>query len=103
VSDNNLEMRPIDVRRGRRTHGHALVVMLAYRVIKTLNMRWRALDLTVEEGITQLTTLCATKIHIEGKAPSTAPKTSRRTPAPARRRPCPASRYAAEQRRRCNH
>lgn len=65
----HLEMRPIYVRRESRTRGHAFVVMLAYLLIKTLNQRWRSLNLTVEEGIKQLATLCLTEIHIKGKAP----------------------------------
>jgi len=42
--------------------GHALVVMLAYRIIKELAQYWHALDLTVAEGIKELDALCVTEI-----------------------------------------
>jgi len=65
----HLEMRPIYVRRATRTRGHAFVVMLAYRIIQALAARWQSLDITVEEGLDQLATLCVTEVHIAGKAP----------------------------------
>jgi len=59
-----LEMRPIHVRREESTRGHALVVMLAYRLARELSVRWRSLDLTVQEGVDQLSTLCATEVLV---------------------------------------
>jgi len=59
-----LELRPIYVRLASRTRGHALVVMLAYRMIRELSQRWREFDLTVEEGIKNLTTLCTMEVQI---------------------------------------
>ncbi|MCX6880513.1 MAG: IS1634 family transposase [Verrucomicrobia bacterium] len=63
-----LEMRPIHVRCEASTRGHALVVMLAYILVRELARRWIDLDLTVEEGINQLATLCVTEIISDGKA-----------------------------------
>jgi hypothetical protein len=60
----HLEMRPLYVRLESRTRGHALVVMLAYLLIHTLAQRWRHLDLTVQEGLDQLATLCLTEVQI---------------------------------------
>lgn len=57
-----LEMRPLHVRKAESTRGHALVVMLAYRMVKELARCWVDLDLTVGEGIKQLSTLCVTEI-----------------------------------------
>ena len=62
-----LEMRPVHVRLATRTRGHALVVMLGYLIVQELARRWRDMDLTVEEGIRQLTTLCATELHVNGQ------------------------------------
>jgi transposase len=62
-----LEMRPIHVRCEASTRGHALVVMLAYILVRELAHRWIDLDLTVEEGINQLATLCVTDIISAGK------------------------------------
>jgi len=63
----HLEMRPWHVRLERNTRGHALVVMLAYLIVRHLRQAWADLDLTVEEGLEQLTTLCATEILVKGK------------------------------------
>jgi len=60
-----LEMRPIHVRLATRTRGHALVVMLAYRIIKELADRWEGLNITVGEGIKELATLCANEVSVE--------------------------------------
>jgi transposase len=62
-----LEMRPIHVRLEERTRGHAFVVMLAYRITQELAKRWSHLNLTVQEGISQLSTLCAEEVIINGK------------------------------------
>jgi transposase len=61
-----LEMRPINVRLASRTKGHVFVVMLAYKIVQELAKRWRSIDLTVEEGIKELSTLCAIEIEING-------------------------------------
>jgi len=63
-----LEMRPIHVRCEASTRGHALVVMLAYILVRELAHRWIDLDLTVEEGLDQLATLCVTEIISAGKS-----------------------------------
>ena len=62
-----LEMRPIHVRLKDRTRGHAFVVMLAYLLVRELAERWRDLDVTVQEGIDMLSTLCATQVIVKGK------------------------------------
>ena len=61
-----LELRPLHVRLAGRTRAHAFVVMLAYRIIQELSKRWSELDLTVAEGISELATLCATEVLIDG-------------------------------------
>jgi len=62
----HLEMRPVNVRLADRTRAHAFVVMLAYRIVQELAARWREIDLTVEEGIKELTTLCADEVLVQG-------------------------------------
>ncbi len=61
-----LEMRPIHVRLDERTRGHALAVMLAYRLVAELAQRWASLNETVEEAIGELSTLCAHEVWIDG-------------------------------------
>lgn len=63
----HLEVRPVFVRTERNTRGHVLVIMLAYMIVRALQNKWKELDLTVEEGIKQLTTLCSMKIEIKGQ------------------------------------
>ena len=65
----HLELRPVYVRRESRTRGHALVVMLAYRLVQELRQRWSSLDCTVEEGIAQLSTLTLITITVQGVEP----------------------------------
>jgi hypothetical protein len=62
----HLEARPIYVRTAEHTRGHVLVVMLAYLIRRDLSQAWTSLDLTVEEGLNQLQTLCSTEINIDG-------------------------------------
>jgi hypothetical protein len=62
----HLETRPIYVRTAEHTRGHVLVVMLAYLIRRELSQAWILLDLTVEEGLHQLQTLCSTEINIDG-------------------------------------
>ena len=62
-------MRPIDVHLEKRTRAHALVVMLAYHIIKELRACWQPLHITVEEGITELSHPCSTEVHMQGQRP----------------------------------
>ncbi len=62
-----LEMRPVYVRLESRTRGHALVVMPAYMLARSLADCWRGLDVTVEEGPSELKELCMTQVWVRGK------------------------------------
>jgi transposase len=61
-----LELRPIHVRLATRRRGHAFVVMVAYRIVKELSLRWQSMNLTVQEGLDELATLCATQLLVDG-------------------------------------
>jgi transposase len=61
-----LEMRPVHVRLEASTRGHVLVVMLAHRLIQELQRCWAQENLTVEEGINQLSSLCVTEVLVNG-------------------------------------
>ena len=54
----HLKVRPVFVRTEANTRGHVLVVMLAYLIVRELKRCWAKMDLTVEEGLTQLASLC---------------------------------------------
>jgi Transposase DDE domain len=58
----HLEVRPIFLRLEARTRAHAFVVMLAYQIIRYLASCWHAFDVTVEEGLHALTTLCLIEV-----------------------------------------
>jgi hypothetical protein len=62
-------VRPIFLRLEERTRAHALVVMLAYQIIRYLASCWSAFDVTVEEGLHALTTLCLVEV-VPQHAPS---------------------------------
>ena len=50
-----------------RTRGHVLVVMPAYRIVRELARRCNQINLTVEEDIHELTTLCAIEMLVESQ------------------------------------
>src|SRR5499433_722505 len=58
----HLEVRPIFLRLEARTRAHAFVVMLAYQIIQYLACCWGPLDVTVEEGLHALATLCLIEV-----------------------------------------
>lgn len=61
-----LEMRPVHVRLESSTRGHVLVVMLAHRLIQELQRCWATENLTVEEGLQELSSLCVTEVVVNG-------------------------------------
>lgn len=61
----HLETRPIYVRTAEHTRGHVLVVMLAYLIRRELSRAWTALDVTIEEGLQLLQTLCSMEVKVE--------------------------------------
>lgn len=60
----HLELRPIYVRSEKSTRGHVFVVMLAYLIRRELERAWAPFDLTVEEGLDALKTLCAMTLRL---------------------------------------
>ncbi len=60
----HLEVRPVYVRTEASTRGHVLVVMLAYLIVRELRKLWAGIDLTVEEGLSQLACLCSVKMRV---------------------------------------
>jgi len=66
----HLEVRPLFLRLEARTRAHAFVVMLAYQIIQYLTSCWSNFDLTVEEGLQALTTLCLVEVTPKNAASS---------------------------------
>ncbi|MGA7279723.1 MAG: IS1634 family transposase, partial [Desulfocapsaceae bacterium] len=66
MKTGHLEVRPIYVRKESRTRGHVFIVMLSYILRRRLASAWRAIDIKVEEGLKQLSSLCAVETEIDG-------------------------------------
>jgi hypothetical protein len=62
-----LEVRPVYVQTEKNTRGHVLVVMLAYIIVRILRGAWQELDLKVEEGLSQLSTLCSMEMKVKNQ------------------------------------
>lgn len=62
-----LELRPIFLRLEDRTRAHAFVVMLAYKIVRRLATAWAQLNLTVQEGVSELASLCLQTVSVNEK------------------------------------
>ncbi len=56
------------MRLATRTRGYLFVLMLGYLLVQELSRCWRSLDITVQEGLDELTTLCTTQVVVKGKS-----------------------------------
>lgn len=61
-----LETRPIYVQKEKRTRGHVFVVMLAYCIVRELKKLWKEINITVEEGMNELNSVCGIDMSIRG-------------------------------------
>lgn len=64
----HLEICPLYVRTEESTRAHGLVVMLAYKIVRELRRVWSSLDVTMEEGLRPLETLCSMEIVVKDQA-----------------------------------
>lgn len=64
-----LELRPIHVRLESRTRGHALVVMLAYRIAQELANRWSQQNCTVQEALNSLALVTTQEVTLNNAPP----------------------------------
>ena len=60
-----LEIRPLYLRNELRTRGHVFAVMLSFMIEKYLREKWRDLNVTVKEGIGELSSINSIKVHVE--------------------------------------
>ncbi len=58
-----LEMRGIFVRKASRTKAHVFIVMLSYMIAYKLRRHWHEVEVTVEEGINELSSIHAIEVH----------------------------------------
>lgn len=59
-----LHIRGIFVRKANRTRAHVFTIMLAYLIAYQLRRLWQKIEVTIEEGIDELSSLCATEVLI---------------------------------------
>ena len=59
-----LHIRGIFVRKANRTRAHVFAIMLAYLIAYHLRRLWKEIEVTIEEGIDELSSLCATEVLI---------------------------------------
>ena len=69
-----LELRAIFVRKAERTRAHVLIMMLAYMMAYELRRLWHEMEMTVEEGINELASLCSNTLTINGISCQTIPE-----------------------------
>jgi transposase len=69
-----LEMRGIYVRTEQHTRAHVFVVMLAYLIAYELRRKWIDLEMTVEEGIAELSSMSSILIDTAGVSCQTIPE-----------------------------
>lgn len=68
-----LHIRGIYVRKANRTRAHVFAIMLAYIIAYELRRLWRDIDTTIEEGVAELSSLCATEVVIGSLSIQTVP------------------------------
>jgi transposase len=68
-----LHIRGIYVRKANRTRAHVFAIMLAYMIAYELRRLWQDVELTIEEGIAELSSLCATEVVIGNLSIHTVP------------------------------
>jgi transposase len=69
-----LHIRGIFVRKANRTRAHVFTIMLAYLIAYQLRRLWKEIEVTIEEGIDELSSLCATEVLIGDVSIQTVPE-----------------------------
>lgn len=62
-----LELRPIYVRKESSTRAHAFIVMMAYRLVQELKKSWSSVNLTIQESLDELSTFCVHEVSLNGE------------------------------------
>ena len=68
-----LHIRGIFVRKANRTRAHVFTIMLAYLIAYQLRRLWQEIEVTIDEGIDELSSLCATEVLIGDVSIQTVP------------------------------
>ena len=57
MKSDEIDLRPINVRTKPRTRAHAFIAMLSYIISKYIREKWKDIDITVQEGIHELSSI----------------------------------------------
>ena len=68
-----LHIRGIYVRKANRTRAHVFTIMLAYMIAYRLRRLWQNIEVTIEEGVEELSSLCSTEVIWGGTSIHTIP------------------------------
>ena len=69
-----IEMRGIYVRKALRTRAHVCIIMLAYVIAYELRRQWTEVEMTIEEGIDELTSISTIIVDVAGASCQTIPE-----------------------------
>lgn len=64
MKTNLLNIRPINVRKANRTKAHFFIGMLSYMLSKYLREKWKNIDITIGEGVNELSTICCIETSV---------------------------------------
>ena len=65
MKSDTIELRPVLVRKQPRTRAHVFIAMLSYIIEKHLREKWKDINVTVEEGIHELSSINCITVQVE--------------------------------------
>ena len=64
MKSDEIDLRPVNVRKKPRTRAHAIIAMLSYIIEKQLREKWKDINITVKEGINELSSINCISIEM---------------------------------------
>lgn len=64
MKSDTIELRPIHVRKKPRTRTHVFIAMLSYIIEKHLREKWKDINIIVEEGIHELSSINSMEVQV---------------------------------------
>ena len=64
MKSDTIELRPVHVRKKPRTRAHVFIAMLSYIIEKHLREKWNDLNVNVEEGIHELSSINCITVQV---------------------------------------
>ena len=74
MKSDTIELRPINVRKKERTRAHVFIAKLSYIIEKHLREKWKDINVTVEEGIHELSSINSIEVHVSAVKYNSVPK-----------------------------